>query len=352
MRFLPGYGFHFDQLTTQGAKVNTNFCDLQGVDTLGTASITAEAKYPYQPVVGPKHKSDPVEKVIENRFNKVLSFTVEQDQSPDIFLLTAWFTDIDGQPNRAVINEYGYVIDREKELACWTAEGDGHFTFALDPEKGGDYYFEAEDDDPLDLDRVCTKTNENGVTQLKYVTSFDGATNIIAEFTDERIFRSIDVGVGLDQGTPPPPKGDKPGKTNPKVGNPSAAELAAAGIDLVAIGNASYNMKKAKVKRFFKVKRKALLNGDTRKVKRFTKATGVFRVNGPENGQARLKVQLLNANGVVVSVKRFWVDANQKEKVTLLKAIKKNGKIRANIHNKIKKARNMRVTILKTRIAS
>ena len=78
---------------------------------------------------------------------------------------------------------------------------------------------------------------------------------------------------------------------------------------------------------------------------------GVFRVNGPDSGQAKLKVQLLNASSGVVAVRRFWVDANQQEKVTLLKAIKKNGQISARIHKKIKQTKNLRVTIVQTRIA-
>ena len=48
VRYVPGEGYWFDNL---GAVKNADGgCDLQGITSLGTASITATAKYPYKAV--------------------------------------------------------------------------------------------------------------------------------------------------------------------------------------------------------------------------------------------------------------------------------------------------------------
>ena len=53
--YTPGTGMFFDNL---GAIMNDNGgCDLQGIDPIGTSSITATARYPYQPVTDPAKTS-------------------------------------------------------------------------------------------------------------------------------------------------------------------------------------------------------------------------------------------------------------------------------------------------------
>ena len=68
--FLPGIGFNFAALAT--TNLNRG-CDIQGVGTLGTATITADVRYPAQPVTAPDVGVGTITKTITSLFNKQIA---------------------------------------------------------------------------------------------------------------------------------------------------------------------------------------------------------------------------------------------------------------------------------------
>ena len=71
VEYNPGTGAYYDAV---GAIRNANGgCDLEDVDVLGTSSITATARYPYQPVSDPAKASAPLTKEVRSLFTKYLA---------------------------------------------------------------------------------------------------------------------------------------------------------------------------------------------------------------------------------------------------------------------------------------
>ena len=94
VQLKPGFGFYFDQL---GYKATSQYgCDLQGINTLGTATVIATAHYPDQQSAGAKQvASNPVTKQWKNGFNVQLSYAPKGGNNPG-YRVTAWKTDING----------------------------------------------------------------------------------------------------------------------------------------------------------------------------------------------------------------------------------------------------------------
>jgi len=67
--FLPGTGFFFDNFGLINAN---NGCDLAGISELGTAGITATARYPYEPVTAAPLVSNTVAKSVSSLFVKLI----------------------------------------------------------------------------------------------------------------------------------------------------------------------------------------------------------------------------------------------------------------------------------------
>ncbi len=166
IKFFPGLGFFFDNL---GIVVNANGgCDLQGIDVLGTADITAVARYPYQKTTDPDKVSNTLPKIIHSLFDKDID-CVPKGPVPPIenslaFICTATAIDIDGTP---------FV----GEPVCFVTNGEGLREFPL-----GAPSFED------GLHRLCVITNDEGEASVEvFGKCLQG--NVIAEFVEEGLIR-------------------------------------------------------------------------------------------------------------------------------------------------------------------
>ena len=105
---------YFDNLA--GVNKNLNMgCDLEGIDKLGTATIDAVAKYPFQMVTGGEQAADPVTFNVGNLFSKKLTVYSKGNDANGITsnslakIVLAHVQDIDGSP-------LAY------EIVCWMAD--------------------------------------------------------------------------------------------------------------------------------------------------------------------------------------------------------------------------------------
>ncbi len=173
VRFLPGTGFYFDNL---GVVVNLNDgCDLQGVNPIGTADITATARHPGQRTTAPAQRSAELRKIVTSLFNKTIVCVPKGGTGVSTTLVricTATAIDIDGEP---------FV----GEVVCFTAETLG----GLIPGPG----YVAIKDPVRGLNRLCIETDENGQAAVEVITSSAGLVNVIAHFVDENLFRSVNA---------------------------------------------------------------------------------------------------------------------------------------------------------------
>jgi hypothetical protein len=304
VQWVPGYGAFFDQL---GKKDANGGCDLQGVGTLGHADIYAVAKYPYQPVFEAVHDSNVIRKVVTSRFNKVLYAEPKGGNAEYSRIVTAWVTDIDGQPNMKVPSrrhdgmdgvdataedevlaegeilvqdERGRHHRRFREEVCFTALGDAVVT-----EVGQ----VTQDDDPF----FCTDTDRDGKAQVEVIGQ--GVVTVIAFFSHEKLKRDLRIDFNATPGpigTPPVDanKDGKPDQTTPKpspgANAPTAAQFAASALAPMAKQKA-YAVKKAKLIR-------------VKVTKRLVKSFVVVRVDGPSE-QAKIRVKVFNRFGKVVA---------------------------------------------------
>lgn len=188
--FNPNTGFYFDALRDAHGNSLTNLnggCDLQGVATLGTASISATARYPYQPVSDTPKTSNAVTKTIGNLFSKTLTYVPKgagaENQSSRIVVAHA--NDIDGS---AFANE----------KVCFYPTGDivaqvNGFSGTV-PTSRGPLYVDGSDAG-RDGIGVCRNTDRNGNAAVELLASH-GSVDLVAWFKDEGLLRHIDVPFG------------------------------------------------------------------------------------------------------------------------------------------------------------
>jgi hypothetical protein len=170
--FNPGTGFFFDNLV---APNGNGGCDLRGITTLGTADITAVARYPYQKVTDPDKASTTIRKSVTSLFRKdvvcVPKAGLTGPEAGTAFICTATAIDIDGTP-----------FDHEK--VCFTAGGTGAervFAFPIgSPAKVVDSF------------TICVWTDRNGQAQVEVIGKC-GTGNVFALFEDERILRVSNI---------------------------------------------------------------------------------------------------------------------------------------------------------------
>jgi hypothetical protein len=203
---VGGHGFFFDRIP--GVRINANGgCDLQGVGVLGTSSITAVARYPYEPVTLPDVTSNAVGKTVNNLFNKSIS-CVNKGNIPDVArLCTITALDINGRP-------FGIVPGTDpprNEIVCFSIQ-DGS---SVAIERG----FTSVDDPRPGTNRVCGLLNDQGILQVVVLSSVGRPVDLIADFTDQELFRDCFVDFtpggagnciaqgGTGGGTTPPPAG-------------------------------------------------------------------------------------------------------------------------------------------------
>jgi hypothetical protein len=217
VQYVPGEGYYFDNL---GADMNLDGgCDLQGITTLGTASITATAEYPYKPTNFPQEKSAPVTETVHSLFDKALSYVPKgssaADQNSRIVISHA--QDIDGTP---------YA----DETVCFTTNGGNVGVTRFTGYVNGVYYGGSSvvsDPNGGNSDRFCLQTDENGNAAIEVLDSNPEVVDVIADYVNEGLLRDIKVDFGTPGstgGTPPTgpvtPQGTLPAQTVPAAGTP------------------------------------------------------------------------------------------------------------------------------------
>jgi hypothetical protein len=202
--YTPGTGMFFDNL---GAIMNDNGgCDLQGIDVLGTSNITATARYPYQPVTDPAKTSAPLTKTVHSLFTKNLTYWPKGPgpENDVARIVVAHAQDITG---------VGFGHERVCFMADSLIEGMKVFTGVTGPVTGrislaGSYRA----DDPEGLNRLCVFTNRSGNAAVEIFNSNKGVADVIADFVDEGILRSIKVNFNI-----PGSSSQTPAVTAPKA---------------------------------------------------------------------------------------------------------------------------------------
>ncbi|MHB1568828.1 MAG: hypothetical protein ACYC0H_06455 [Solirubrobacteraceae bacterium] len=206
VQYVPGNGFYYDSLLNSGAAIsNANGgCDLQNVGLLGTADISAVARYPYKPVDYPSMTSNVVHKDVRSLWSKTLAYFPKGTgaANANARIVVAHAQDIDGTPftNEAV------CFSSNAESMTWfngtiqTANGPVDLSGTRptrDPKAG--------------LNRLCVKTDRYGNAAVEVFESQSIHVNVVGDFANEGILRSIDVDFttpGSTQGTVPPTPSD------------------------------------------------------------------------------------------------------------------------------------------------
>jgi len=182
--FLPGTGFFFDNFGLQNSNLG---CDLAGIATLGTASITATARYPYEPVTAAPLTSNTVAKAVASRFVKLIQCF---PKGPSAF---------DAQTAVCVAHAQdiaGHAITGER--VCWASGGELTFLPEISPITiVNQTTWPAIAIIPAgtlgNQPNNCALTDINGNTAIE-VTETDAVTiNIVAFFVDEGLMRSVHV---------------------------------------------------------------------------------------------------------------------------------------------------------------
>jgi hypothetical protein len=183
--FMPGTGFFFDAL----GSFNSNLgCDLAGINTLGTANITATARYPYEPVTASPLVSNTVAKAVSSLFVKLIQCF---PKGPSAF---------DQQTAVCVAHAQditGHAITGER-VCFFSANAEGIFLPAISPITiVNQTTWPAITITPAPLlngsTQPCAFTDVNGNTAVEVFESDAETINIGAFFVDEGLMRSVHV---------------------------------------------------------------------------------------------------------------------------------------------------------------
>lgn len=187
--YTPGTGMFFDNV---GAIMNDNGgCDLQGIDVIGTSNITATARYPYQPVTDPAKVSLPLVKQVHSLFDKSLTYWPKGPgpENDVARIVVAHAQDITGA---------GFAHERVCFMGDALVEGMKVFTGTTGPANARiSLYGTSRADDPEGLNRLCVWTNRYGNAAVEIFNSNNGIADIIADYVDEGILRSIKVNFNI-----------------------------------------------------------------------------------------------------------------------------------------------------------
>jgi hypothetical protein len=195
-QFNAGLGFFFNQFIvdrTQGACLP--------VGLLGTANITVDALYPFQPVTHAGITSNPILKRIESLFQKGIICVPKPGEEQDKVLCVAFGRDIDGTP----------LIG---ERVCVTALGDAfirvfneaHFGDQPGEIREGDSTvcarLHANPDEMEDLGTDLFPTIDDTFAIETFLIIGRGSVRVIADFRDERLEFGLTVTIPAAAGTP------------------------------------------------------------------------------------------------------------------------------------------------------
>jgi hypothetical protein len=271
-----GNGFYFDNLA--GVIHNDNGgCDLEGIDVLGTSTITATARYPYQPVSDPDKTSAPLTKKVHSLFTKTLSYYPKGsgEANGNARIVVAHAQDIDGAP-----------FAGEKVCFFVDDEADGAFGFSgTTGLPGHRFSVGGTDGGTFGTADVCRITDEHGNAAIEVINSDPQLINVTALFVNEALLRDIDLdfGVPTSTGGPTPPGGPP---QDPPPFPVTVAKAKQAGVDT---GFA----KKAKVK----AARVSVSYLKSKHGKRFV----VVRVSSSKH-KAKVRIRLIGKHGRVLKV--------------------------------------------------
>ncbi len=195
-------GFYYDNLPV---VLNDNRgCDLQDVQLLGTSTIQATGKYPYEQVDANPVSTGTISKSVYNEFDKSLSYFPKGDGAvnQNARILVAHANDVNGEPFAGEVA--CFFVDDEADGAQGfrgvtgletveeTARSNGHpghhhgglppGRFAVD---GGAY--------PTVAGTLCRTLDRNGNAAIEVFNSDPQSINVIVEFMDEGLLRDIDI---------------------------------------------------------------------------------------------------------------------------------------------------------------
>jgi hypothetical protein len=182
--FFPGTGFFFNSFGILNANLG---CDLAGITTLGTANITATARYPYEPVTAQPLVSNTVAKAVASLFVKLIQC---YPKGPSAF---------DQQTAVCVAHAQsitGAAITGER--VCFFSTGEGMFLPAITPitipnQTTWPAIAILPAPGLVGPNNVCAFTDANGNTAVEVVESNAVTVNVTAFFVDEGLMRSVHV---------------------------------------------------------------------------------------------------------------------------------------------------------------
>ncbi len=210
--FLPGTGFFFDNFGLINAN---NGCDLAGISELGTAGITATARYPYEPVTAAPLVSNTVAKSVSSLFVKLIQCFPKGPSAFDhqVAVCVAHAQDITG-----------HAITGER--VCFVSGGEGLFLPAITPIVIPDQTtwpaISILPAPPLSgPNNVCAFTDINGNTAVEVAESDAVTVNVMAFFVDEGLFRSVHVTFPITAPTAAVSGPVAASTTTPNVTNPT-----------------------------------------------------------------------------------------------------------------------------------
>jgi hypothetical protein len=200
-QFNAGLGFFFDNFIvdrTQGGCLP--------VGLIGTADITVDARYPFQPVTHAGVTSNLVQKRIESLFQKGIICVPKPREEDDKVLCVAFGRDIDGTPligERVCVTALGDAFIRDfDEDTDSTREGDSTVCATLDPNPS----------EMEDLGTDLFPTIDDTFATETFLIIGRGSVRVIADFRDERLEFGTTVTIPAAPGTPPGTTGASIGK--------------------------------------------------------------------------------------------------------------------------------------------
>jgi hypothetical protein len=272
VQYNPGTGAYYNSLGIRNANGG---CDLEGIKVLGTSSITATARYPYQSVDDPAHVSSPLGKEVDSLFTKYLGIFTKGpgDANSNARILVAHAQDVDGTP---------FVHER----ICFNVSHEADGAFGYSGQLTPTLFIGGTDAPPKGTADVCQYTDQNGNAAVEVLNSHPEVVNVIADFDPEGLFRDADINFAPNVPLPPLPGPFVPGKTaTGPVSVPSNAEVAA------KVGTVS----KVKSKTVKKLGKSRILAA--RLVKRHGKVYLVVKVQGNGHKYAQLRVKAIAKHG-------------------------------------------------------
>jgi hypothetical protein len=185
--FLPGTGFFFDNF----GILNSNLgCDLAGISPLGTASITATARYPYESVTAQPLVSNAVAKSVSSLFVKLIQC---YPKGPSAFdqMTAVCVAHAQGITGAAIVGE----------RVCFFADNNAEGLFL--PPITPIVILNQTTWPPINIYPAgglgapnianCAFTDVNGNTAVEVLNSNATTVNITAFFVDEGLMRSVHV---------------------------------------------------------------------------------------------------------------------------------------------------------------